>query len=400
MSGYAAGWQTHNQRLFYLFGTIVFLVGFIKDSFLLTLTGLVFVVCAFLSKWYLLQMIRTFVIENQRRSLRLSAGDQSTLKIIVENQYPVPFFSIKGRIVADKNIAFLSNNSKDQDSAYTFSLTMPARGKTIVPCPFKALNRGIARIRSVEFICTDPLHIVRCSIHFDQLLKNRIIVYPDPKPVRQLSLVPPQRVGTLVTKHSLDQDLSTPSGIRQYTYSDPFKYIHWKATARTGQLQTKTFEHVADQSWMFLFLNQTNSARHQSFEDFDKRISAAAWLAEVACKRSVNTSIYCNAKSIGQKMVGIEPGKGALQLRKTWEMLAFIQAWQMKTSITQALTMIDQKLSQPQMIIFLALDQPGPAAPFLAKWLKTGHQIYMLRRFDDGCILEQIEKGVRAVGNV
>ncbi|QAA22412.1 DUF58 domain-containing protein [Sporolactobacillus terrae] len=400
MKGYATDWQSRNQTLFYFFGTLVFFVGFIGNSFLCSLTGLIFVICAFLSKWYVLNMIRTFVIENQQHDLRLSVGDERILKISLENRSPIPFFSLKGRIAADKNVVFPNDNSKGQNSAYSFTITGPAHGKVIVHCPVTALQRGIARVRSLEFICSDPLHIVRCSIHFDQFLKSNVVVYPDPEPVHQLNLIPPQISGTRSAKHSLYHDVSAPSGIRDYTYSDPFKYVHWKASARTGRLQTKTFEQVADQNWMFLFLNQPNSVHHQPLADFEQRVAAAAWLAQEACRRTIDTSLYCNTKSIGQQMIGIESGKGEVQLRKTWELLAFIQAWQMKTPITQALKWIDRKLGQPQILIFLTLDQPELAAPFLEKWLKTGHQLFMLRRVDKRCILEQVEKGASAVGSI
>ncbi|MCQ2009025.1 DUF58 domain-containing protein [Sporolactobacillus sp. STSJ-5] len=398
MKGYAADWQTRNQSLFYLFGFIVFLIGFLRNTFLLSITGLIFIVFAFLSKWYLVHMIRTLSIENTDRSLRLSAGDEGELIVTFLNSSKLPLFSLRGRIVSDPIVSFSTGNHSNPNPIYQFSVTIPAQKKLLVHCPVKAMERGTARIRTFELTCSDPLHLVSCGIHFNEMLKSHLIIYPQPKAVSHLNLAPPQHLGEVPSAHSLFQDYTAPSGIRNYASSDPFKHIHWKASARTGRLQTKTFERVAHQSWTFLFLNASNHLSHERSSDFEKRISAAAWLARDARKRDIEFSMYSNTKTIGQKILGIEPEQGGNHLRKVWELLAFMQKWQIKTPIPQAMQIIDKKLSHPSVLILMDLDQPELAAPFLSKWLKNGHLIFQLCISENTCILEPVEKGAIAIG--
>jgi uncharacterized protein (DUF58 family) len=393
MKGYATGWQTRNQSLFYLFGFIVFFIGSIRNTFLLSLTGLIFIALAFLSKWYLVHLIHSLSVENSDHSLRLSVGDKGDLIIAFVNPSKLPFFSLKGRIVSDLIVSFSNESSHVNEYEYQFALTLPAQKKILVHCPVQALERGTARIRSFELTCSDPLHVCTCSLHFNELLKSRLIVFSQPEAVNHLNLVAPQNLGSLPSVHSLFQDYTAPSGIRDYATSDPFRHIHWMASARVGRLQTKTFEHVSQQSWTFLFLNASSHMSHERSEDFEKRISAAAWLTRDARKRHIEFSLYCNTKTIGRKILGLDPEEGGDHLRQTWEMLAFIQKWQIKTPIPQAMRIIDHKLNQTRILIIAALDQPELASPFLSKWLRDGHIIFKLHVSDQGCALERIEKG-------
>lgn len=391
MKGYSAEWQTRNQSLFYLFGFIVFLTGFIKNTVLLSLTGLVFITIAYLSKWYVLHMIRSLTIENTDHSLRLSIGDSGDLVIAFVNPSRLPFFNLSGRIVTDPLIAFRTDGDQGNEQSYQFALTLPARKKILVHCPVKALERGIARVRSFELTCADPFHVFSCSIHFNELLKSRLIVYPNPETAHNFTREAPQNIGSQQVFRSLFQDFSSPAGTRDYVSSDPFRHIHWKASARVGRLQTKTYEHVSRQNWTFLFLNAPSHLSNKRSDDFERRISAAAWLTQYAQKHQIDFSLYCNTKTIGRSILGIDPDHGGQHLRSAWEMLAFMQKWQIKTPIQQAMSIIDKKLNGPRVLIIADLDQLDQAHMFLSKWLKDGHLIFKLIPAGKSYRLERIE---------
>ncbi len=54
--------------------------------------------------------------------------------------------------------------------------------------------------------------------------------------------------------------------VRDYVYGDPLKYIHWKASARTGALKTKEFASLADEPVVVEF-------DRISIENIEERIS-------------------------------------------------------------------------------------------------------------------------------
>ena len=49
-------------------------------------------------------------------------------------------------------------------------------------------------------------------------------------------------VGEVVMAHRLFEDPTRISGVRQYQMGDPLGRVHWRATARAGSLQSKTYE--------------------------------------------------------------------------------------------------------------------------------------------------------------
>ena len=71
-----------------------------------------------------------------------------------------------------------------------------------------------------------------------------LVVYPRIVPLEQLGIPSRDPFGDLRVRRHLFQDPVRVSSIREYAYGDPMRRIHWKATARTGQLQTKVFEHT------------------------------------------------------------------------------------------------------------------------------------------------------------
>ncbi len=71
-----------------------------------------------------------------------------------------------------------------------------------------------------------------------------LVVYPKIVPLEQLGITSRDPFGDLRLRRHLFQDPVRVSSIREYTPGDPMRRIHWKATARTGQLQTKVFEHT------------------------------------------------------------------------------------------------------------------------------------------------------------
>ena len=53
--------------------------------------------------------------------------------------------------------------------------------------------------------------------------------------------------GPVKSSNRIYEDLSLLSGVREYSQGDPLNRIHWKASARTGELFTKLFDPTSVQ---------------------------------------------------------------------------------------------------------------------------------------------------------
>lgn len=83
-----------------------------------------------------------------------------------------------------------------------------------------------------------------------------IIVYPRVVPLDQIDIPPRHLFGDLRIRRQIITDPSRSVGVRDYRPEDSFRHVHWKATARTQQLQTKIFEPTtAVQFGVFLNLD-------------------------------------------------------------------------------------------------------------------------------------------------
>jgi uncharacterized protein (DUF58 family) len=107
---------------------------------------------------------------------------------------------------------------------------------------------------------------------------DTLIVYPQIWPLEELGLPPKEPFGELRVRQSLFTDPIRTRGIRDYQPQDRFRDVHWKASARRGQLQTKVYDPSTGMT-MAVFLNVATFARHWMGFDPDlleRAISVAA----------------------------------------------------------------------------------------------------------------------------
>jgi len=69
-----------------------------------------------------------------------------------------------------------------------------------------------------------------------------VLVYPRVVPLNGYDLTTRRPVGELRLTHRLFEDPTRITGVRLYERGDPLNRVHWRATARTGQLHSKTYE--------------------------------------------------------------------------------------------------------------------------------------------------------------
>ena len=115
------------------------------------------------------------------------------------------------------------------------------------------------------------------------------------------------------------------SGVREYLPGDNFRHIHWKATARRQELQTKQFEPSASRP-LAIFIN-IRTFNHR-FEGIDPAlrefaISAGASLARWAQLRGDAFGVFANSMMYAGQRVRILPGAHPKQLTRVLEALAY-----------------------------------------------------------------------------
>jgi uncharacterized protein (DUF58 family) len=86
-----------------------------------------------------------------------------------------------------------------------------------------------------------------------------VLVLPKVLPLEGYNLASRRPVGEIRLTHRLFEDPTRMSSIRPYQQGDPLNRIHWRATARAGQLQTRTYESSCVSGAVFLLDFHLNS---------------------------------------------------------------------------------------------------------------------------------------------
>lgn len=69
-----------------------------------------------------------------------------------------------------------------------------------------------------------------------------LLIYPRLVPLEGYDLTSRRPIGDIRMSHRLYEDPTRIAGVRRYEAGDPLNRVHWKATARTGQLHSKVYE--------------------------------------------------------------------------------------------------------------------------------------------------------------
>lgn len=153
---------------------------------------------------------------------------------------------------------------------------------------------------------------------------DELIVYPKVVPITALGLPPAWPLAEEKAAIHLVDDPLRMATVREYAPGDSMRYLHWKATARTQQLQTKVFDPGASRVIYLIVDVQTSPNPYVVVPEHEELIvSAAASVATHALTSHQAVALYTNS-GIGSssKCVSIPASRSPTQLGQIMEMLA------------------------------------------------------------------------------
>lgn len=73
-------------------------------------------------------------------------------------------------------------------------------------------------------------------------LPRFVLVYPKVLPIAKYDFASERPIGEIRLANRLFEDPTRTAGVRPYQLGDPLQRVHWRATARTGQLHSRVYE--------------------------------------------------------------------------------------------------------------------------------------------------------------
>jgi len=147
-----------------------------------------------------------------------------------------------------------------------------------------------------------------------------LIVYPKVVAIRHARL-PSRRTGDVRARRRVLEDPAQVVGIRPYQRTDGLKRVHWRATAHTGQLQSKLYElsaQVETAIAVSLRRREYAAAPGEAQESAELALIAAASIAQHVLDRRQRTGLLAVGRDPvggdGARPVRVPPGRGREQL--------------------------------------------------------------------------------------
>ncbi|HEY9626856.1 MAG TPA: DUF58 domain-containing protein [Coleofasciculaceae cyanobacterium] len=214
-----------------------------------------------------------------------SAGEALTLEVRLENQ------SLRSKtliLVQDMLPPELSQPTKT-------AIEQIAAGETYrwiyqVTAP----KRGIYRWKTVQLRTATPLGLFWCRR--DRLAKAVAIVYPTVLPLVQCPLIDSMGLDPNTQRLSDHQAHAATEGLtralRPYRWGDAIRMVHWRTSARYGELQVRELETYTGGEAIVIALD---SGATWDAEAFEQAVIAAASLYFYARQHQVQVSLWTAA---------------------------------------------------------------------------------------------------------
>jgi uncharacterized protein (DUF58 family) len=130
-----------------------------------------------------------------------------------------------------------------------------------------------------------------------------VMVYPKVLPLETYDIESARPIGEIRLAHRLFEDPTRISGVRAFEHGDPISRIHWRATARMGLLQSKTFESscVAGATLVLDFHADSFLPRAQ-FYSAELAVTLAATFAQAVSQLGQQVGLVSNGRDAVERM--------------------------------------------------------------------------------------------------
>lgn len=178
---------------------------------------------------------------------------------------------------------------------------VPARGQATLMYQITFQGRGFYQIGPLLMESGDLFGLHRryrvvTEPHF-------VLVYPKVIPLEGYDLASRRPIGEVRLTHRLFEDPTRISGVRGYQTGDPLNRIHWRASARTGTLHSKTYEPstIAGATLVLDFHRDVYTAQAEPHRS-DLAVVAVASLANALYEMGQQVGLISNGRDAADRI--------------------------------------------------------------------------------------------------
>lgn len=308
---------------------LLIFIGFIADrNAAIIALGVTLLVIYAVSAWWKDHALDGVVYQRTFDRTRVFPGEKVRMTIQASNnkRLPLTWLRFTDRLpLAPLEAGDIAEVISDTHGEYMLQnvFALAGNGRATRSFTFSFPRRGYYYLGPVSYRSGDIFTLFTIERDYDA--RSRIVVYPRIWSLQELGLPAKEPFGERKVRRSLFADPIRAQGIRDYHPRDRFRDIHWKASARRGELQTKVYDPSTGMT-LAIFLNVATMRRHwMGFhpEQLERAISVAASAANYAAEQKWGIGLYVNG-SVPQsdQSIRVPPGRSPDQLSHILEALA------------------------------------------------------------------------------
>jgi uncharacterized repeat protein (TIGR01451 family) len=315
---------------------------------------------------------------------RLMIGDTIDLVGTIENRKPLPLSWVRISESIPSGLTFV----QDRPPILNFFGVEEVRETTSLG-PYervrfhhtlRAMRRGHYAIGPSRIVSGDifGFYEVRRDI---PMRPQSVVVYPKIVPLPNFDLRSFRPIGDSWSRSQLVDDLTRPSGLREYRSGDSARRIDWKATARRGDVFVRTYDpSVSQRVTIFLDCNTSVSGRWANRPAvLEAAVCGAASVAARCTDLGYAVGLVLNGNTAGKlARPVIAPGAGPDQLTALMTTLAGANSQTARPIEDLVARYGPEALPPGATIVYIAGVYRPKTAAFLADLQRRGHQITAL----------------------
>ena len=140
-----------------------------------------------------------------------------------------------------------------------------------------------------------------------------LLVYPRVVPLPKYDFASQRPIGEINLAHILFEDPTRNAGVRPYQVGDPLQRVHWRATARTGELMCKVFDPTS-LAGATILLDFNEAGYHKRGEPFrsELAVTTAVSLAYAVTMLNQQIGLVSNGRDAADRIrLDIKTQRGA-----------------------------------------------------------------------------------------
>ncbi|MGG4493429.1 DUF58 domain-containing protein [Brevibacillus reuszeri] len=383
----------NTKQTFHVIGFLLLLFALFSGSWFLWLFGGIFFFMPALQGWWLSSMSKWVKLDWTYDQHRVMPGTAVHVTVRLHNHSWLPLPATWIRFSLPEHVSVEGADEvkiSNQRTVVRLRFDLPmrqsaARNLTLIPH-----KRGTVWLNEAASESLPLFGDERSDLTLP--LSFSLLVYPLPLPLPAFVLDETEPDGARLSRQRQQDDVTFQRGVRPYLPGDRMKHVHWKATAKTGSLETRLFEHTAQPNWRIvghiLPSYEPMQQRHNDVVN-ERTISCLAALSVLCRKKSYGYELFLTLRQRGREHYHLPAGGG-----KNHHLHVMTQLAQMHYYVTSPLAHLLRRLEDSPareaiLLVTPRLDDETHAS--IERLLRRGHHVALLDVSEEQAVLRRFE---------